>query len=293
MEISDAIEKYFQFLLVEKGDSKKTIDAYREDIKMFLNAFPNIKATSDLSEHDLNDFAVYEGKKGISSRSIARRISSIKNFYAFLKKSKDIDIELDNVITPKMIKKLPTCLSYEEIKKLLEAPDITNPYGLRDRSMLEVMYSSSLRVSELLSLKREQVDFINGIVTVIGKGNKERKVPISEYSLKILKEYIDGPRKKNKGAASKYIFLNSNGKPLSRQYFFLQIKKYAKLAGIKKEISPHTIRHCSATHMLENGADLITVQKILGHVNLATTQIYTHVTSERMRNAYDLYTKRK
>lgn len=293
MTLSDATERYFQFLLVEKGDSKKTLDAYREDLKLFFDIYKDKKDTNDLLPSDLNDFVIIEAKKGINNRSTARRISSIKNFYLFLERSKLINFEIPDVNTPKAIKKLPICLTYEEIDRLLDAPDISKKSELRDKAMLEVMYSSSLRVSELVLLKREQIDIINGIITVFGKGNKERRVPISEYALNYLNQYLDGPRRKNKMYGSHYVFLNNKGEPISRQYFFKQVKKYAKRAGIMQEISPHTIRHCSATHMLENGADLITVQKILGHTNLATTQIYTHVTSDRMRSAYDLYSKRK
>jgi integrase/recombinase XerD len=170
---------------------------------------------------------------------------------------------------------------------------MSNDGGIRDRAMLEVMYASGLRVSELCSLKLGEVNLINHLLTIYGKGNKQRSVPLSSFAGDYLQKYLDGPRARNKGRSSEYVFLNRNGKPISRVYFFTQIKKYAKKAGIETPISPHTLRHCFATHLLENGADLRSVQEMLGHSKIATTQIYTHVSSKRIMSAYDLYSKRK
>ena len=216
-----------------------------------------------------------------------------KNFYLFLEKEHIIETQLTKFDKPKGSKRLPTCISIEEVEALLESPNIEKTEGLRDRAMLEVMYSSGLRVSELLSLKISQINFEKGIIKIIGKGSKERHVPIGDYALEYLNKYIEGPRRRNPGKNSEYAFLNRYGMPLSRQYFFLQIKKYAIAAGIKEEISPHTLRHCFATHMLENGAELRAVQEMLGHTNIATTQIYTNISSKRILSAYDLYSKRK
>ena len=181
----------------------------------------------------------------------------------------------------------------EEIDRLLDAPDTSKGDGLRDKAMLEVMYASGLRVSELLNLERERLNIKTGVISVMGKGAKERKVPIGEFALDYVIQYIETVRRKNRGKKSKYLFLSKYGEPLSRQYFFKQIKKYALLAGIEVNISPHTLRHCFATHLLENGAELRAVQSMLGHSNIATTQIYTHISTKRIVSAYDLYMNKK
>ena len=159
--------------------------------------------------------------------------------------------------------------------------------------MIETMYASGLRVSELLALEKGKVDLKHGVITVFGKGAKERKIPVGDFAIEYIKQYLEGPRKKNPGSGTKYLFLNRYGKPLSRQYFFKQIKKYALESGIETNISPHTLRHCFATHLLENGAQLRAVQEMLGHTNIATTQIYTHISTKRIISAYDLYMKGK
>ena len=213
--------------------------------------------------------------------------------YMFLKREKIIFINIPDIEPPKKPQRLPNCLSVEEVEALLDAPDISKPEGLRDKAMLELMYSSGLRVSELISLERRRINLDRGIATIFGKGAKERKVPIGDFALEYVKKYISEARNKNPGKDSKYLFLNRYGKSLSRQYFFKQVRKYATLAGITIEISPHTLRHCFATHLLEGGAQLRMVQEMLGHVNIATTQIYTHISTKRIISAYDLYMNKK
>ena len=181
----------------------------------------------------------------------------------------------------------------EEVEELFDVIDITKADGLRDRAMLETMYASGLRVSELLLLERKNINLKHGVVSVFGKGAKERKVPLGDFASDFIARYIDEVRCKNPGKNTKYLFLSKYGKPLSRQSFFKQIKKYAALAEIDANISPHTLRHCFATHLLEQGAELRMVQAMLGHSNIATTQIYTHVSTKRIISAYDLYMKRK
>ncbi|MCR4562362.1 MAG: tyrosine-type recombinase/integrase, partial [Bacilli bacterium] len=163
----------------------------------------------------------------------------------------------------------------------------------RDRAMLEIMYASGLRVSELCSLKFKNVDFTTGLLTIYGKGNKQRSVPTSDFALEYLSNYVNGPRKRNPGRKSPYIFLNKMGKPITRVYFFKKLKEYAASAGVDTAISPHSLRHSFATHLLEEGADLRMVQEMLGHANISTTQIYTHVSSKRVISAYDLLMKKK
>ena len=295
MEIRDALDLFQQYILAEKGLSKQTLDSYLSDIEIFFQYFKDKKDTSDLLGEDIIEYLRYDSATGRigSASTYLRKMSSIKSFYLFLKREGIIHVEIPTMYTPKKKQVLPNCLSVEEVEALLDTPDITKPEGLRDKAMLELMYSSGLRVSELLSLERRKINLERGIVTVFGKGAKERKVPIGDFALEYVNKYINEARKKNPGKDSKYLFLNRYGKPLSRQYFFKQIKKYALLAGIETDISPHTLRHCFATHLLENGAQLRAVQEMLGHVNIATTQIYTHISTKRILSAYDLYMNKK
>ncbi len=292
MELTDAIDLYFQYLRVEKGVSNDTIKSYAYDLNEFFKALDK-NSTDDFLPTDINDFIKLQSKKMLTSATIARRLSSTRNFYLFLEKEHILKEPLIESEKPRTIKRLPKVISEEDVEKLLEAPDMDKPEGQRDRAMLEIMYSSGLRVSELINLKVRQINTDKGIIDVIGKGNKERKVPIGEYALDFLKKYLEEGRRKNVGRKSDYLFLNRYGEPISRQYFFKQVKKYAEQVGINTEISPHTLRHCFATHMLEHGAELRAVQEMLGHSNIATTQIYTNISSKRILSAYDLYSKRK
>jgi integrase/recombinase XerD len=269
-----------------------TIDDYREDLTMFFREFPEIKTTDDMKPSDISDYMMKEAEKQLSSATILRRLSSTRSFYLFLIDEGICGFELPHYDPPKRVKKLPVVLSEEQVDRLLEAPDMKKAGGVRDRAMLETMYSSGLRVSELVNLKLENINFVNGVITVYGKGNKQRSVPLGEFAFDYLKRYIDGPRRRNVGAKSHYVFLNRSGKPISRVYFFKQVKKYAAKAGIEKPISPHTLRHCFATHLLEHGAELRAVQEMLGHANISTTEIYTSVSSKRIMSAYDKYSRR-
>lgn len=292
MNLKDASKLYFQYLRVEKGVSNNTIQNYAYDLKLFFDCFKK-QDTIELNASDIRDFIRIQNQKRLSIPTILRRISTVKNFYLFLEKERIINFALADFDKPKGAKKLPICISVEEVEALLNAPDLTKPEGERDRAMLEVLYSSGLRVTELLTLKLNQINFERGLIKVIGKGDKQRTVPIGDYALEYLNKYLNNGRKKNINKLSEFVFLNRYGEPLSRVYFFKQVKKYAKEAGIKEEISPHTLRHCFATHMLENGAELRAVQEMLGHANIATTQIYTNISSKRILSAYDLYSKRK
>lgn len=292
MELDDARDLYFQYLRVEKGVSNETLKNYSYDLKLFFCAL-NKKNTDDFLPTDIPDFMKIQSRNQLSISTILRRLSVTKSFYLFLHKEGIINEILVNFDTPKGMKRLPIAISVEEVEDLLNAPDETKKEGLRDRAMLEVMYSSGLRVSELLSLKIRQINFQKGIINVIGKGNKQRKVPVGEYALDYVKKYISEIRSFNPGRNSEYLFLNKYGKPISRQFFFKQVKKYALEAGISENISPHTLRHCFATHMLERNADLRAVQEMLGHTNIATTEIYTNISTKRILSAYDLYNKHK
>ena len=287
MEISDAVDLFHQYVLVEKGLSPQTWVSYLEDLEAFFNYFSNKKDTADLMETDLYEFLKYELAIGKTVSTALRRLSSTRSFFLFLKKDGYYEGNIPDIETPKKPKRLPNCLSEEEIEKLLEAPDLDSPSGIRDRAMLETMYASGLRVSELLNLELKQVNLKKCIITVFGKGAKERKVPIAEYAVAYIKLYIKEVRNKSEYKGSRYLFLNRKGEPLSRVYFFRQVKYYSQLAGIETEVSPHTLRHSFATHLLNHGAQLRMVQGMLGHTNIATTQIYTHVSSEKIKSDYD------
>ena len=262
MEIADAVDRYHQYVLVEKGLSPQTWSSYLEDLQAFFIYFSKKETTDDLSETDLYEFLKYELSVGHSVSTALRRLSSTRGFYLFLKK--------DGLYSGN-----------------IPAPDLSTPSGLRDKAMLETMYSSGLRVSELLNLEKGQVNLNKGVITVFGKGAKERKVPIADYAIEYIKQYIKEVRNKSENKGSKYLFLSKKGEPLSRVYFFKQVKKYSELAGITINVSPHTLRHSFATHLLNHGAQLRIVQGILGHTNIATTQIYTHVSSEKLKSDYD------
>ena len=293
MEISDSVELFNQYLLVEKGLSKATVTSYIEDLKHFFVYFKDKKYVEDLHGENLIDFLRYQLSIGRSIATSLRRLSSTKQYFLFLKRDGYFKEEIPEIESPKKPEHLPNCLSEEEVETLLNAPNVEKPEGLRDKAMLETMYACGLRVSELLALERGKVDLKHGVITIFGKGAKERKVPIGDFAIDYIRQYVEGPRRKNPGSGTKYLFLNRYGKPLSRQYFFMQIKKYAIESGIETNISPHTLRHCFATHLLENGAQLRAVQEMLGHTNIATTQIYTHISTKRIISAYDLYMKGK
>lgn len=290
MDLDDAIDTYSQYLRANRGLSEATISSYEEDLLIFRRYFPDKKATEDLFSSDIEDFAIEEGKSQHSSATIARRLSTLFNFYLFLDRRGITSIAAEKGNTPKLGDHLPVVLDYDEVMALLDAPDISRESGARDKAMLEVMYSSGLRVSELCALKTNAVSFENRIVTIRqGKGSKQRSVPISDAALEALRRYMDEFRCNNRGRKTPYIFLNLRGQPISRNYFFMQVRKYASEVGITKTISPHTLRHCFATHLLERGAQIRIVQAMLGHAHLSTTQIYTHVSGERLSNAYDDY----
>lgn len=292
MDINDAIENYSQYVLVEKGLQRLTLKNYQDDLKMFFSFYPDKRDTKDLLGTDVLDFFRHELACGLSVSTALRRLSSVKGFYNFLNQEGIIREEVPEMETVKRPNHLPTCLSVEEVEELLDAPDLSTPDGIRDKAMLETMYASGLRVSELLDLELARINLDAGIITIHGKGAKERKVPLGDFAKDYIVKYIEEVRNPMKKKVDKrYLFLNKYGEKLSRQYFFKAIKKYAAKAGITESISPHTLRHCFATHLLENKADLRVVQELLGHTNIATTEIYTHISTKRILSAYDTYMK--
>ena len=293
MDLTDAIELYSQYILVEKGLLPSTLQNYKEDLFHFFEFFPDKKTTDDLYSTDLSDYFRHQLEDGKTVSTALRRLSSTKSFYQFLSKEGYLREEIPEFDTVKKPAHLPDCLSMEEVERLLDAPDPDKTDEIRDKAMLETMYSSGLRVSEIINLEVKNVNLNRGVIQVFGKGAKERKVPLGDYAIEYINKYITTVRNKNPNKSNKYLFLSKYGEPLTRQYFFKMIRKYALLAGINRPISPHILRHSFATHLLENNADLRAVQEMLGHTNIATTQIYTHVSSRRMTSIYDSYMKGK
>lgn len=292
MNFSDAKEQFFIHLIAEKGLLKTTITSYNDDLKSFYDFLDRgdfeIEA---LNLTDIENYIVHLTNEGKAISTILRKISVVKSFYLFLMKEKRINCNFAELDMPKSQRHLPTVLSFEEVDELLAQPDMSKPNGIRDRAMLEVMYASGLRISELLLIEKKNLSLEKRLLRIYGKGAKERYVPISDFALEYLVKYINEVRNLSPFRSSKYIFINNKGQPLSRQCFWQIIKNYAAKAGIIENVTPHTLRHCFATHLLENGADLRSVQEMLGHSNINTTQIYTHVSSKRIRSAYDMFMK--
>lgn len=295
MDINDAIELFLEYKAVEEGlNIKSTIPDYKDDFKVFLKYFPNIKTVDDLNDELIDNFIYEQSLNDLKSSTISRRISTIKNFFLFLENEKIATNLVKEVILPKKEKHIPTFLSIDEIKNLLSVFDETKSTEYRDKTMVLVMYSAGLRVSELINLEKRSINFEEKLITLKGKGNKERFVPLNYIALEYLNNYLSQNKNNKVFSKSKYLFINKkDGKPLTRQYFFVELNKYAKRAGIDKKISPHTLRHSFATHLLENGADLRVVQELLGHSKIETTQIYTHLSTKKILDALDLYSKRK
>lgn len=295
MNISDALDKFYQHLRVSKGCSNKTIESYSEDLKQFFNFFTDKQDTEDLYDSDLNDFLAHELNVGHAVATALRRLTATRSFYIFLLEEKIIDIEVPKIQAPKTMKTLPRVLNDEEVIALLNVPAASKKKDdIRNKAMMELMYATGLRVSEIIDLKVQDINVKERLLKVQnGKGNKMRLIPISDRAFEYVFHYINSARAQLDTNHSKYLFLNHRGQKLSRQAYFKAIKKYANIAGIDtNKVSPHVIRHSFATHLLENGADLVAIQQMLGHANLATTQIYTHVSSKRIKDAYDLYIKK-
>ena len=294
MNIIDAFENYLQFLRFEKGLTNQTIQDYKDDFAQFLKYYPSKVDLDDLTSSDLNEFSYDQAINGKSSATITRRIATIKNFFLFLE-SENLKSDLLNteISLPNKEKKLPEVLSEEEVIELLKTPDKHTDLGKRDYALLEVLYSCGLRVSEAEKLQLNQINTQEKIVKVVGKGKKERIIPIRDEALNAIKDYIYNVRSEKRIVDKNYVFLNRSGKKLTRQVIYSLVIKYAKYAGIEKKIHPHTLRHSFATHLLDNGADLRVVQELLGHTNIGTTQLYTHVTTKTLVKSYDLYWKDK
>jgi integrase/recombinase XerD len=283
-------ERFLDTLWMESGLSDNSLAAYRSDLSQF-DRWLDDRGRAGLvsaSEADIYAYLGYCLDKGIKSSTSSRLLSSLRRYYRFLIRENVISLDPTlNIDSPKLPKLLPGTLTESEIGLLLSAPDTDDVLGLRDKAMLEVMYGSGLRVSELVALRFDQVSIEQGLIRLFGKGNKERLVPVGEYTLDWLEEYLSKARPLLvKDNVCEVVFPSSRAQQMTRQTFWHRIKKYALSSGISKKLSPHTLRHAFATHLLNNGADLRVVQLLLGHGNLSTTQIYTHIAKQRL---YDLH----
>ena len=272
---------FFTFLYVEKGLSKNTVDAYKNDLKDFLSWINkiNIQDYKKVTETEINEYVAHLFKNGLKSSSVNRKISTLKSFYLFLIKKKLISLSpLSEVITPKKEQYLPSSMSEDEVEQLLQSPNIELDIEIRDKAMIEMLYATGMRISELINLKMIDIDIERSVLKVLGKGSKERLVPFGEKASDSLSYYL---KKRNKSSA-KEVFLSNRGKKMTRTGFWQRIKIYLSREGLKDTISPHTLRHAFATHLLNRGADLRSVQLLLGHSDLSTTQIYTHIAKQRL-----------
>jgi integrase/recombinase XerD len=272
---------FFTFLYVEKGLSKNTIDAYKNDLNDFLSWLNKINTQDykNVTETVINDYVANLFKNGLKSSSVNRKISSLKSFYLFLIKKKLISLSpLSEVITPKKEQYLPSSMSEDEVEQLLQSPNIELNIEIRDKAMIEMLYATGVRISELINLKMIDIDIERSVLKVLGKGSKERLVPFGEKASDSLSCYL----KKRQKSSAKEVFLSNRGEKMSRTGFWQRIKIYLSREGLKDTISPHTLRHAFATHLLNRGADLRSVQLLLGHSDLSTTQIYTHIAKQRL-----------
>ena len=280
------IDQFCNSIWIERGLSNHTIESYKRDLTQLESWLrqKNKDIINCPSSH-LNEYFSFKIDSGISTSSIRRFLSSIKNFYTWLEQN---NISTDNpsksIESPKLGRRLPVNLNQIDVNKILDAPDISTKKGLRDKCILELMYATGMRISELINLKYNQIDFDRSLVKIMGKGGKERILPIGENASHWIMQYINNIKSVTISKNNNNIFLNETGNPVSRKCCWEMIKRYALKSIGKSEISPHTLRHAFATHLLNNGADLRSVQLLLGHSSLSTTQIYTHVARERLMN---------
>lgn len=284
------VEEFINYLAVERGLADNTLDSYNRDLNQF-KVFLEKEKVEDMQKATRNvimSYLLFLQKRGRATATVSRHLAALKSFYHFLLREKYIEKDpTANLESPKLEKKLPHVLSVHEVEMLLNQPKAIEPGGIRDKAMLELLYATGIRVSELISLDIDHINLDMGYIRCFGKGSKERIVPVGSFARKCINEYLQKARAKLiKNRGEQALFVNQHGKRLTRQGFWKIIKKYARKAGISKEITPHTLRHSFATHLLENGADLRSVQEMLGHADITTTQIYTHLTKGRLREVY-------
>jgi len=287
------LDQYLHYLIIEKGLSKNTIEAYRHGLNRFFDHLrrKGIQEIGNVGKFDIRAFLLALKGKGLSTKTVVRDLVAIRTFFQFLIQEEILEANpVEEIESPKMAKTLPEILTLKEVEQLLEQPDLRTPLGVRDRAMLEVLYATGMRVSELVQLPTNQVNLESGYVVIYGKGSKERMVPIGSEAMKWITLYLQTARQRlAKGKENNFLFINRSGRGMSRQRFWKNIKTYGLKAGLRKRITPHLLRHSFASHLLERGADLRSVQMMLGHVDISTTQIYTHVTGERLKKIHQRY----
>ncbi|MCM8780636.1 MAG: site-specific tyrosine recombinase XerD [Candidatus Omnitrophica bacterium] len=291
--MQELVEFFLNYLSVERGLAQNTVTSYQRDLNFYIDFLKSqsIGEIASTTKKDITNFMLFQKDRGLSTNSIARRLAAIKGFYKFLVKERILRFDPSSLVdAPKLWKKIPSTLSINEVDALLNQPNLRQPQGIRDKAILEVLYATGMRVSESVNLKLDNVNLEVGFVRCIGKGNKERIVPLGRKAIYYIKRYIEVGRKKLlRNKESDFLFLNRFGNRLSRQSLWKIIKKYAQEAGIKKPIKPHILRHSFATHLLERGADLRAVQEMLGHANISTTQIYTHINKDRLKTIHKMF----
>jgi integrase/recombinase XerD len=288
--LSPHIDSFLTMIAVEKGLAKNTVEAYSRDL-LRLSQFligQGVESWEEAETLHLRSYVSALRRQGLSARSIARHIVTVRQFYGFLETEGVLN---GNPLPPLHLvasgRKLPQTLSGDDVRKLLAQPNSREPLGLRDQAMLELLYATGLRVSELIGLQMQQINFQGNFLTVKGKGSKVRAVPFGKWARKKLLDYIQGARLQlSKRRPNAFVFINRSGRPLTRQRFWKLIRGHALAAGIEKRVTPHTLRHSFATHLLEGGADLRSVQSMLGHADISTTQIYTHVNGARLKDVH-------
>ena len=284
------IKEFSEYLRIEKRHSPHTVTNYCRDLRRFAKAFPDTNISS-MTTADVRNFLLILRDEGLSPSSIARSLSSIKSFFRYLCQDKQLkDNPAEILETPRRRRKLPNLLSLADVDKLLSCPDPKTSMGLRDQAMLEVLYATGMRVSELISVKGHNLDFEAGCLRTMGKGSKERIVPIGMVARRAVEDYLLNSRPVlAKGQKVEELFLTRRAKAMTRQGFWKLLKNYVRQSNIKADVSPHTLRHAFATHLLDRGADLRSVQQMLGHADISTTQIYTHVLEKRMLEVHDQF----
>ncbi|MDC4184625.1 site-specific tyrosine recombinase XerD [Loigolactobacillus coryniformis] len=291
--MTNQIADFKRYLLVEKGLSQNTVSSYTRDLMKF-KAYLEQQKLADFKQDRfviLNFLATLKAQ-AMANNSVIRMVSSLRKFYRFLLETEQITIDpMQQVDSPKKQQHLPQVLSQAEVKRLLAVPDTTTALGIRNRTILEVLYATGLRVSELTHLKLAELHLSLGLIQTLGKGDKERLIPIGDVAIEWIKRYLETSRPTflKAGQSEPILFLNHYGRPFTRQGIWKNLKQMVRAAGIEKDITPHTLRHSFATHLLENGADLRVVQELLGHADISTTQIYTHVSQKHLREVYDCY----
>ena len=286
----DLLKRFLNYLAVEKGLARNSLESYERDLRKYF-VFLKFKAPEAIGPQDVLAFLSHCSSAGLATPSVARCLSAVRGFHKYLLIDGLARTDpTENIETPRGWKRLPRTLNSGEVESLLDQPDRSTPRGLRDKAMLELLYATGLRASELVGLRLQDVNLERGYVMTVGKGSKERTVPLGEVALVRLKDYLDRARPLLlKGSEADALFVTSRKRQISRQMFWEGIKQYVRKAGIMKNVSPHTLRHSFATHLLDNGADLRAVQAMLGHADISTTQIYTHVSRERLRQTHEKY----